>query len=41
MRLPQNKNYALVGGRTVGLEGVTVFNGSAWYASAKAAALVR
>jgi alkaline phosphatase len=41
VRIPANKNYALVGGRTVPLDGVAVFNGASWYVSRKALDLVK
>jgi alkaline phosphatase len=41
VRIPANKNYALVNGRTVILDGVAVFNGATWYVSRKAVDLVK
>jgi alkaline phosphatase len=41
VRLPQNKGYALVGGKSVALEGVTVFNGQRWYVGQQAVELIR
>ena len=41
VRLPQNKSYALVGGKSVALEGVTVFNGQRWYVGQQAVDLIR
>ncbi|HVN71167.1 MAG TPA: alkaline phosphatase [Desulfomonilia bacterium] len=41
IRIPANKNYALVNGKTVTLDGVAVFNGSKWYVSRKAVDLVK
>jgi len=40
VKLPANKSYAEVGGRRVHLDGVTVFNGKAWYVSQGALGLV-
>jgi alkaline phosphatase len=41
MRIQANKNYALVNGKTVTLDGVAVFNGAKWYVSQKAEDLVK
>jgi len=40
VKLPANKSYAEVDGRRVHLDGVTVFNGKAWYVSQSALGLV-
>ncbi len=40
IRLPQNKSYALVGGKSIPLEGVTVFNGEHWYVGQGAVDLI-
>jgi len=41
IRLPRNRNYALVNGRRVELPGVTVFNGKKWYTSQAAVDLLK
>jgi hypothetical protein len=38
--LPQNKGYALAGGKNIPLEGVTVFNGERWYVGQRAVDLI-
>jgi alkaline phosphatase len=40
VRLPQNKGYALAGGKNIPLEGVTVFNGERWYVGQRAVDLI-